>query len=359
MDRRTGPTMPKYYQVELYVQRLLQTKQWQPGERLPSEHALARQLGVSRLTVRRALAELRRRGLICQEQGRGTFVAGAGGRGHGIGVVVPDLHTGFFLDVVRAVREEAARIRVEARIFSSDGTAAGERAQVQAALGMGLQGLLVVPVGGQDNGVFFSEIVGRGIPVVFLDRFYDGVSADFVGIDDFGGGYLLTSYLLKKGYRRIAFVTREGFEVSSVARRHEGYRAALREAGLTWNEHLSIRDSVAEPDDKSALVRLLTSASVPQAVFCVNDQVADACVRAVQAAGLRVPADVEVVCFTGKPKLDTAPPLTHIRRPVAQMVSVATEHLVSRLRDFPRMPAPFRVLLPVDLVLGPAETKPA
>lgn len=45
-----------------------------PGERLPSEHALAEQFGVNRHTIRRSLANLGQRGLVRSTQGRGTFV---------------------------------------------------------------------------------------------------------------------------------------------------------------------------------------------------------------------------------------------------------------------------------------------
>ena len=47
---------------------------YQPGERLPSEHALADQFGVNRHTIRRSLAHLDQRGLVRATQGRGTFV---------------------------------------------------------------------------------------------------------------------------------------------------------------------------------------------------------------------------------------------------------------------------------------------
>ena len=48
--------------------------QYTPGERLPSEHALAEQFGVNRHTIRRSLAHLGQRGLVRSTQGRGTFV---------------------------------------------------------------------------------------------------------------------------------------------------------------------------------------------------------------------------------------------------------------------------------------------
>lgn len=48
---------------------------YQPGTQLPTEHNLAERFGVNRHTVRRALADLRTRGLLVVQQGRGSFVA--------------------------------------------------------------------------------------------------------------------------------------------------------------------------------------------------------------------------------------------------------------------------------------------
>ena len=56
--------------------------EWSPGEQLPSEQALATEVGVSRPTVRAALSLLMASGLVRIRQGAGTFVAS-----HGTGVV--------------------------------------------------------------------------------------------------------------------------------------------------------------------------------------------------------------------------------------------------------------------------------
>jgi GntR family transcriptional regulator len=68
-----GP-IPFYHQVYLDLRQLIDGGSWTPGHRVPPERELARQYGVSVITVRRALDELAREQRIERTRGRGTFV---------------------------------------------------------------------------------------------------------------------------------------------------------------------------------------------------------------------------------------------------------------------------------------------
>lgn len=65
----------RYEQVKLYVTERIDAGEWPAGRRLPSESELVEQLGVSRMTVHRALRELTAEGIVTRAQGVGTFVA--------------------------------------------------------------------------------------------------------------------------------------------------------------------------------------------------------------------------------------------------------------------------------------------
>ncbi len=66
---------PLYHQIVENLRHLIQTKKLKPGEMIPSEWELSEIYGVSRLTVRRALDDLVRDGLLVRRHGVGTFVA--------------------------------------------------------------------------------------------------------------------------------------------------------------------------------------------------------------------------------------------------------------------------------------------
>lgn len=67
-------TEPLHAQVSSYIREKIYSKEWGPNRRIPSEHSLMELFGVSRGTIRKAIASLVDEGLLEQEHGRGTFV---------------------------------------------------------------------------------------------------------------------------------------------------------------------------------------------------------------------------------------------------------------------------------------------
>ncbi|HML21991.1 MAG TPA: GntR family transcriptional regulator [Aggregatilinea sp.] len=67
--------VPAYYQIALDIQGRIAQQEWKAGENIPSETALAKQYGVSRVTMRQALAELAKDGILERRQGSGTFIS--------------------------------------------------------------------------------------------------------------------------------------------------------------------------------------------------------------------------------------------------------------------------------------------
>ena len=63
-----------YYQLKSILAQKIMNNEWQVGDRLPSEFELCKEYGVSRITVRQALAELEKDGLVKRRQGVGTLV---------------------------------------------------------------------------------------------------------------------------------------------------------------------------------------------------------------------------------------------------------------------------------------------
>ena len=67
--------MPIYVQLIMHFRQQIESGQWALGEKIPTLEELAKEFGVTRLTVRQAVEFLKREGLVSSRQGRGTIVA--------------------------------------------------------------------------------------------------------------------------------------------------------------------------------------------------------------------------------------------------------------------------------------------
>jgi len=74
-ERVAAPALALYAQVKAHIVRKIQDGSWPAGHRLPSEHELVAQFGISRMTANRALRELVDEGRIVRMAGVGSFVA--------------------------------------------------------------------------------------------------------------------------------------------------------------------------------------------------------------------------------------------------------------------------------------------
>ena len=72
-----GVPLPKYYRLKESIRSMIEDRQLEEGDLIPSERELCEGHGVSRMTARQAVNELVNEGVLYREQGRGTFVAGA------------------------------------------------------------------------------------------------------------------------------------------------------------------------------------------------------------------------------------------------------------------------------------------
>jgi DNA-binding LacI/PurR family transcriptional regulator len=213
--------------------------------------------------------------------------------------------------------------------------------------------------------------VERGLRVVVFDRDMRDVDRsnrdafDNISIDNERGGRLATDHLLGLGHRTIGFISGPLRTASRLARL-EGYRRALREAGVAPDSHLvwdeaenqHFGDVEGFELGRSGARELLSGVAPPSALFTINDMYALGAYAGVRDLGLRVPEDVSIVGFDDISMAEIAqPPLTTIRHPVREMMQTAVGLLVGRLQGTYVEPAEHVTVAP-ELVLRASTAPP-
>lgn len=336
------------------------------GARLPSEHELADRFGVSRGTVRQALAALRHNGLIEAVPGRGSFVRRAApltdeARRRAVGVVVPSVAKPYVPEILAGIEDQLHHQGYSMLVGSSGSTSEQEAGRIDRLLREGASGLIVYPIDCGSEAAIFEQLLERDFPIVFIDRYLPGIVADSVVSDNVGGAFAAASHLIDLGHRRIGFVSTDNMMVTTVLERYQGYQQALLHAGLDFDPGLvlsSLSVSTIWPtgdrsnveENVARIAPLLERDDCPSAVLTLHDVVATYVFEAARSIGLRVPGDLAIVGFDDEPLARShIVPLTTVWQPRERMGARSAELLVDRLEG--RRDEIARLVLPTRLIV--------
>jgi DNA-binding LacI/PurR family transcriptional regulator len=275
-----------YYQVYASLLERIQQGEFPPGSFLPAERQLTEDYGVSRITIIKALNELSREHHIKRQQGRGTVVTHpaerASSQRRSIAFICHQLDHPYLFHVLMGIARTAAEYHYNLQVISSYDTDDAEAQHIKEAIARNVDGIVVFPHHRYRNQALYEELQRQRFPLVMVDRYYPQIDTDRVIFDDEIAGYELASRLLQRGRRRIAVISYFEVEATSVNDRLSGYRRALQEAGLTYDEDLvwlDVYQSFQRPEellsDVSARERLrkLLARHQPDALITLNDDV--------------------------------------------------------------------------------------
>jgi len=321
------------------------------GALRPTLHDIARETGLSIATVSRALHrdrspnvsdDTRRRVReVARNLGYSPNLAGrslATGRSHTVSYWTFDAFAPYYAMVARLVCDQAQRRGYYVIINNTTDPARSLHAEGAGTrtgnpLASGTDGVIACDVAFEAN-EYAALLRSRSIPFVGIGLNYPR-DRDFVGVDLYEGGVIATRHLIAQGARRVAHMTQS--RGTGVDPRSRGYHYQMREAGRQ-PELISVLAHHRAPA-RQAIVEYVRSRRaagkpIPDAIFCVNDEVAIGCYRGLCDLGLRVPEDVMLVGCDGIEDAEYhACPISTLVLPVERMSSLAWDFLESRLRD--------------------------
>ena len=207
-----------------------------------------------------------------------------------------------------------------------------------------------------DNPAITGLLSAKNIPFARIGS--TGRDTGFaISMDEAAASAAATEHLLSLGHRRIAFITGSD-EYALSAARLEGYRAAMRKAGLGDDPSLVARGDFTYASGAEATRTLLSSPEPPTAIVASSDQMSLAALHVARAQGLDVPRDLSIVSFDDTPIVKFAtPPLTAIRQPIAPMTERAAELLIRAANGEPAPDEPS--ILPFELIVRESTAAPA
>jgi DNA-binding LacI/PurR family transcriptional regulator len=356
-SREIGSTI--YATLAARLRRSIHEGEYQPGQMIGSEHELARQQSISRMTVRRASELLINEGLLERRPGKGLFVrdghaAHASVQSRAIQVIAGNLQWEPSLQVSRGIQSLAREEGFHVQLYDAQGDVELDLAMLRDLPAGPAKGAIIMSLHSAPFNEAIYALKIKGFPFVLVDQQLHDINVSSVAADNYSGGLQAGQALLELGHQRIAFI---GDMIASTVRdRMTGLRDAVGDAGLPFDR--SLVADLGEDGDRlgdwserveSCTRDIMSKPNPPTALFFSCDGMARAGYRTLAKMGLRIPEDISVIGFDDDPLAEWLHPgLTTIRQPFFEIGATAIQSLRERIAN-PLAPVRQHVL-PVQLV---------
>lgn len=274
-------------------------------------------------------------------------------RTHTLALVLTDITNPFWTTVARGVEDVASAQGFTVILCNTDESEAKQARYLSMLMRRRVDGVLLAPATSTCDAI--RVLQAQKVKVVVMDRRLTGVAVDVVRGASTDGARQLTEYLLELGHRRIALLT--GPEHVSVStERATGYGQALARAGVEIDPSLIFFGHFTVESGSQMTQSVLAQRSRPTALVAANNFIALGALRALRAAGLRVPEDMSLVVFDDLPESYIGEPfLTVVAQPAYELGRTAASLLLKRIAGTISAGAiseePQEIVLPTRLVV--------
>lgn len=322
--------IPKYLIVENHIKKQIKNKSL--VAKLPGERSLAKELGFSYMTIRKAIENLVTEGVLFKVPTKGTYV---NNKKNG---KKKTLTIGYFLDsriksgisspyyslILNAIEKVAAKEDYSVVYFSDTSV---KRLQKTIAK---LDGVIATCFPRIENTILEIK---DSIPIVVIENSSADKTIPSVIMDNFNANLDSTDYICNLGHTRIGFMM--GLEDSDIGKsRYSGFQHGLHKNNIELDESLIFRGNYSYEAGIEGAEYYLSLENRPTAIICANDSMALGAMQRIKQEGLDIPKDISIIGFDD---IDVAsqivPTLTTVRAPVNQIAQQAFATLKDLIMD--------------------------
>lgn len=265
-----------------------------------------------------------------------------------IGLVMPQPGTEFFLfadmAILSGIGVVASRMGHNVLLSWYEGTGKSSVLDlVQEGTVRGLTFLLPL-----DDTSTYRELNDMNFPYVLMSRPPEGLSCNWVDVDNMDAAYQAVLALIKGGHERIGFVSPGPMDYLVSRDRHAGYRAAMLNHGLEYHSGYVFEGVGSLDSGIAAMEQFLSLDEPPTAILAGANMLALGVMERMEQAGLRCPEDVAIITFDNSPLAENYK-LTAIEIPRGDIAREATALLMKKINQSTRT-EPESIIIPFEII---------
>jgi len=257
----------------------------------------------------------------------------AAGKSNTIGVVLPQIAHHFFSSLIDQIYTHAYVNNYEVFLTVSHENAEMQNKQIQTLLSMRVDGIIIsISQDTQDFGIF-ETAKKKKVPFVFMDRIPNLANCNTVTVDDRGGAYKAIDHAIRLGYRNIAHFA-GNTRINIGRERINGFTSAMNDNGIPIKNDWIVEGDYSEKSGYDAFMKLYREKNLPDLILAVTYPVAIGIYSAVKEVGLKIPDDIDLICF-GNSEVQSflSPPLSCVNQSTELLAEKSIELLLQNIEN--------------------------
>ncbi len=256
-----------------------------------------------------------------------------------IGVIIPEIVHYFFSRVISGIEKVANQHGYNVMICVSNESYDKELLNIEMLANGSVDGL-IISISKETQKIqdfsHFNELIENDVPFVLFDRVEKTINCDKIIIDDEGGAYKATKFLIEQNCKKIALVTTPDY-VTVGKLRKKGYLKALQKFGTEKTPSNIVKIEKFDDDHDgiyNQIKKLIFVKNPPDGIFAVNELYAALAMKIAKERGLNIPEDIKIIGFTdGIISEFSSPSLTTVAQHGYTMGKQSAEMLINRVEN--------------------------
>lgn len=296
-----------YKVIEQHILELIEKNKNLQGYKLPSENQIAIKLNVSRVSVRKALADLEAKGIIYKIRCKGSFPTDSATARifdspprdssteptsiqNGLyAFICPDFSTKFPREIAKGINDRAKESQMDFITLFTHGSASNEESAINLAKRLRCAGIIIMP---SDEDNYNNAILSLALdkfPTVLVDRTLFGLNLCCVSSDHYKMGYDAANFLAKR-HKNVCMISLKDI-VSSIQKRIDGFNRGLAENKIYHPHHLIFNG----PSGVDKMTDYFSKRPNITGIVCNSGHIFYTLLEAMNALGKKLNRDYEVV----------------------------------------------------------------
>jgi len=266
-----------------------------------------------------------------------------------IGLIVEDISNSFFARIARLIEDKAYKKGYKIIYSSTENSVEKAKELINMFKSRKVDAYIISPMKGIEEDI--QMLLNDNKPIIFFDRNLPDTNTNYVGANHFSASYQSIESFVKQEKKNIALVTID-INVQQITERFEGYKKALEDYGLPYNEELVLKIPFHQDETETInQIKALFESKEIDAVLFATNYLAISGLKALKYIGKKIGDDLAVIAYDDHEAFELhTPGISAVQQPLEEIAETVIKLILNQLSSKAKLPSQ-QVIIPAKLII--------